>query len=134
MKIAVSACLLGENCRYDGGNCYREQIEELLKGHEIVAVCPEKMAGLSTPRIPCEIFNGRVLRQDGKDITEQLEAGVQKALNQIGDVQLCVLKSYSPTCGHGSIYDGTFQKRRIQGSGLFAKALKDKGILIVEVD
>lgn len=52
MKIMVSACLLGQNCKYNGGNNRNEILLELIKDHEVVSVCPEQLGGLSTPR-PC---------------------------------------------------------------------------------
>lgn len=56
MRIAVSACLLGEACRYDGRSKPCVRVQELAAlGHELVPVCPEVTGGLPTPRTPCEI-------------------------------------------------------------------------------
>ena len=52
MKIAVSACLLGENCKYNGRNNYSEKVKNYIEGHEVIPICPEVLGGLSTPREP----------------------------------------------------------------------------------
>ena len=62
MKILVSGCLLGENCKYNGGNNYSEKVAEYIKGHEVISVCPECLGGLPTPRVPAEIVNGATAR------------------------------------------------------------------------
>ena len=68
MKIAVSACLLGDNCKYNGGNNYSETVTEFVKGHDVIPVCPEVMGGLPTPREPSEIINGKVMHKDGSSV------------------------------------------------------------------
>ena len=80
MKVLVSACLLGHNCKYSGGNNYDPILNELLKGHEIIPVCPEVMGGLSVPRIPCEIIGDKVIGKDGNDYTYPYQLGAKKAL------------------------------------------------------
>ena len=54
MRIVVSACLLGENCKYSGGNNYSEKAAAFVQGHEVIPVCPEVLGGLSVPRTPAE--------------------------------------------------------------------------------
>lgn len=136
MRIAVSACLLGENCRYDGQNCYRSQLMELLKGHEVIPVCPETLGGLLAPRNPMEIQDGRMIDATGKDLTSLLEKGVDLAYQQVKEsaVDLVILKSKSPTCGSGLVYDGTFTGRLIHGNGWFAQVLKENNFFILQVD
>ena len=80
MVIAVSACLLGENCKYSGGNNYSEKVAEFIKGHEVVAVCPEVLGGLPIPRDPAEIVDGTVRHKDGSSVDAEFRAGAQKAL------------------------------------------------------
>lgn len=58
MKIFVSACLLGENCKYNGGNNYSEKVADFIKGHEVVVLCPEVAGGLPVPRASAEIVDG----------------------------------------------------------------------------
>ena len=64
MKIMVSACLAGENCKYNGGNNRNKKVEALYSGNEIIPVCPEVMGGLPTPRTPSEIVQGKVVNKD----------------------------------------------------------------------
>lgn len=130
MKLLVSACLLGENCKYNGSNNYNEKVAAFVKGHEVVCVCPEVMGNLPVPRIPCEICNGRVLNKNGEDVTYQFETGAELALKEAlkNNVDAAILKANSPSCGYGSIYEGSFSGILISGNGKFAQLLKNKGI------
>ncbi len=132
MKIMVSACLLGENCKYNGGNNLDEKVIAFLQGHEIVPVCPEKMAGLGVPRVPMEIVDGVLVNKEGKIVDGTVREAVAKILEKNQDVQLAILKSRSPTCGVKQVYDGTFSGRLIDGSGVLAQSLKEAGIPVVD--
>lgn len=136
MKIAVSACLLGENCKYNGGNNYSEKCKSLLQEHEVIAVCPEVMGGLPTPRVPAEIVDGIVTTKDGRIVDKEFRDGAELALRNVIDhgVELCILQSRSPSCGVKEIYDGTFQGHKIPGQGVFAKMLLDAGIKVTDVE
>ena len=135
MKIAVSACLLGENCKYNGGNNYNENLEKLLKGHEVIGVCPEVLGGLSIPREACEIVDGIVKHKDGSSVDEQFRKGAGLALEIVKEkgAELVILQSRSPSCGVNTIYDGTFSKKLTSGEGVFVKLLKENGIPILDV-
>lgn len=136
MKVLVSACLLGENCKYNGGNNKSEKLSAFLKDKTVVAVCPEVLGGLPTPRTPSEIVNGTVFTRDGENVHAAFCAGAQKAL-QIAEneqVELAILQSRSPSCGAKQIYDGTFSGRKIEGQGIFAKCLSDAGIPVVDIE
>ena len=136
MKIAVSACLLGENCKYDGGNNYSEKVHRFIEGHEVIAVCPEVAGGLPTPRVPAEIVNGIVTMKDGKNVDAGFRRGAQLETKKIIDnhVDLCILQSRSPSCGVKQIYDGTFTGCKISGQGVFAQMLCEKGIKVIDVE
>ena len=136
MVILVSACLLGENCKYNGGNNRNERVLRYVQGHEVIPVCPEVLGGLPCPRKPVEWVGERVLTQDGDDCTENFRIGVQKALEVIADqqVDLAILQSRSPTCGVKQIYDGTFSGVRIDGQGALAKALAVRGIPLMDAE
>ncbi len=136
MTILVSACLLGENCKYNGGNNRNERVLRYVEGHDIIPVCPEMLGGLSCPRKPVEWVGDRVLTRDGDDCTEAFRLGVAKTLELIGDrqVDLAILQSRSPTCGVKQIYDGTFSGIRIDGQGALARALKEKGIPLMDAE
>ena len=122
MKIMVSACLLGENCKYNGGSNRSEALLERLAGHEIIPVCPEVAGGLPVPRIPAEIVKGRVQNREGQDVDAAFRAGARAALELARREQpdLIILQSRSPSCGVREIYDGTFSGKRIPGQGVFA--------------
>ena len=134
MKVLVSACLLGRNCKYNGGNNYTARVEEFLADKEIIPVCPEELAGLGTPRIPMEIVKGRLTDRDGRDLDEILRRTVAEVVESLKKekIDLAILKARSPTCGAREIYDGTFSGTRIPGMGIFAQALKDAGIPVVD--
>ena len=134
MKVLVSACLLGRNCKYNGGNNYREKVEEFLRGKEVIEVCPEMLAGLGVPRTPIEIRDGEVVSRDGNSVDKAIRAAVAQVLQGIRDEQIecCILKSRSPTCGVHQIYDGTFTGTLIDGAGVLAQALKEAGYRVLD--
>lgn len=136
MKIMVSACLLGENCKYNGGNNYNEKVMEYIKGHEVISVCPEVLGGLPTPRVPSEIVNGVVTTRDGRDVDSQFRLGAETALKKAieENVDLVILQSRSPSCGVKQIYDGSFSGTKIDGQGIFAKLLIENNIRMVDVE
>ncbi len=135
MKIAVSACLLGDNCKYNGGNNYSETVAEFVKGHDVIPVCPEVMGGLPTPREPSEIINGKVMHKDGSSVDAEFRKGAQLSLKKVKDAgaELVILQSRSPSCGVRSIYDGTFSGTIISGQGVFAKLLIENDIKVLDV-
>lgn len=132
-KIAVSACLLGDNCKYNGGNNYDEIVEELLENKTIIKVCPENITKLGTPREPVEISRGKVINKKNEDLTEIYLEGVEKTWHKLENenIDLAILKAKSPTCGSGKIYDGSFSHILIEGNGLLTKKLKEQGIQIL---
>ena len=136
MTILVSACLLGENCKYNGKNNRNEALLRRLQGHTVVPVCPEVLGGLGTPRPCVELQNGRAVDCNGRDVDAAFRAGVQKALQAIAGqhIDLAVLQSRSPTCGVKQIYDGSFSKRLIDGQGMLAAALQARGVPLLDVE
>ena len=135
MKIAVSACLLGENCKYNGGNNFNEKLARFLEGHEVVGVCPEVFGGLPTPRPTSEIVDGVVRHKDGTSVDKEFRKGAEESLRIVKDMgaELVILQSRSPSCGVGTIYDGTFSKTLIPGDGIFVQLLKENGIRVMDV-
>ncbi len=133
MNILVSACLLGQNCRYDGSNCYQPGVERLKAMHGLIPVCPEIYGGLPTPREPAELRNGRVMTKSGADVTAAYEKGAQEtlALARFLGCRTAVLKTKSPSCGRDQIYDGSFSGRLVGGSGILARLLADEGITVL---
>lgn len=136
MKIMVSACLLGENCKYNGGNNYSEKVAEYIRGHEVIPVCPEVLGGLPVPRVPAEIVNGVVTNREGVVVDQEFRRGaeiaLQTALKEKPDV--LILQSRSPSCGCREIYDGTFSKKRIAGAGVFAGMAMDAGFRVIDLE
>ena len=130
--ILVSACLLGEDCKYDGGNNKNESVLKYLDGKKYISVCPEMLGGLKCPRLPSEILCDRVIAKDGKDVTENFASGAKKVL-EIAlkyNVKEAVLKESSPSCGSNFVYDGSFTKTKIKGMGITAKMLETEGITV----
>lgn len=126
----VSSCLAGINCRYNGGNSEHETILELVNQGKAIVVCPEQLAGLATPRSSCEITicengNRKVISKDGGDYTKEFIEGAKKtvAIAKALGIKKAILKSKSPSCGCGFIYDGTFLGNLIKGNGLTAELL-----------
>lgn len=132
--LIVSKCLTGAPCRYDGGDNLVGALRDLAARGEAVAVCPEVLGGLPTPRTPSELQpDGRVLAKTGEDVTEAFVRGAKRAM------ALClahgctgaVLKARSPSCGCGIVYDGSFTGTRVPGNGVFAQRLLDVGIPVL---
>ena len=129
-KILVSCCLTGEHCRYDSKHNLVPEIRELAERGIAVPVCPEVLGGLPTPRTPSEIRGSRVIMRDGSDVTASFRNGAERAL-AIGREQDCVCavtKAKSPSCGCGTVYDGTFTGKLVSGDGMFVRLLKEAGI------
>lgn len=133
MNILVSACLLGLNCRYDGSDCYQAELEKLRAKHHLVPICPEIYGGLPTPREPAERIGGSVITKSGRDVTAAYEKGAGETLLLARrlDCRVAVLKSKSPSCGKGQIYDGSFSGRLVDGAGVLAQLLADAGITVL---
>lgn len=132
MKL-VSACLAGMNVRHDGGNKANRKVIELVKAGKAIAVCPELLAGFSIPREKMEIRNGRVFSESGKDVTEHVLKGAQEVLRiaKLFGAKEAVLKSNSPSCGKGKVYDGTFSGKLTEGDGITAELLMRNGINVL---
>ena len=135
-KILVSGCLLGENCKYNGGNNYNPRVVEFLKDKEVISICPEIMAGMGCPRNPIEIVDGVLTDCHGKNVDSLIRKSVMEIMERIRDeeIQCAVLQSRSPTCGVNQVYDGTFSGKLVPGSGVFAKSLMDAGYLVIDVE
>ena len=131
-SILVSACLLGVRCRYDGGSKPQEPLLRLMEKYTLIPVCPEQLGGLSTPRLPSERIADRVVMNDGTDVTEAYRRGAEEALRlaRLFGCRLAVLKERSPSCGSGTIYDGSFSGRLTDGDGVTAALLRENGIAV----
>ena len=145
MKILVSACLLGEDVRYDGNNSsiafnpkvsfsLKELFMDILCDNEIYSFCPEVAGGLGVPRIPAEIVNNDkpfiIKNEQGADVTINFLLGAKKALDLCleENIKVALLKANSPSCGNINVYDGTFTNNLVEGQGLTARLLKENNI------
>lgn len=133
MKILVSNCLLGLDCRYDGKGCNDEKVREFLKGHVVIGVCPEVVGGLSIPRSPAERIGDKIIAKSGVDVTDEYMSGARYALEiaKKNEVDLCLLKAKSPSCGKGKIYDGSFEGKLIDGNGVTCELLEKNGFKVI---
>ena len=147
--IIVSACLLGENCKYSGGNNKSENVIKYLEDKEYILVCPEQLGGLSTPRNPSEIITygnkdgndvlsgcTKVLSNKGIDVTKNFIQGAEETLKiaKEHNAKTAILKAGSPSCGYKKIYDGTFVGNKIQGMGVTAAILNKENIALLDED
>ena len=135
-KILVSACLLGTPCRYDGKSKPKEAVIALKEKYELIPVCPEVFGGLSTPRLPCEQKDGRVIRKDGEDQTAFYEKGARITLDlaKKHNCRIAILKEKSPSCSPHQRYDGSFSGKLVDGMGLTALILTENGISVFGED
>ncbi|MCR4962445.1 MAG: DUF523 domain-containing protein [Firmicutes bacterium] len=141
--ILVSACLLGETCKYDGGSNLCPQVIGYLQGRDYIAVCPEALGGLPVPRPPAELQGGdgesfwagkaAVVNRRGADVSAQFAAGAEAVLQicRAHAVELAILKESSPSCGSSRVYDGSFCHKAIAGSGVCAALLRQNGVPVV---
>ena len=131
--IIVSACLIGENCKYDGTNNKNQKVLDFLKDKEYVSVCPEMLGSLSCPRVPAEIKDGKVFNKVGQDVTIQFKKGAVKALEIAleNKAYMAILKESSPSCGVNTVYDGSFTSKKVKGSGITADLFKKQGIKVI---
>ena len=135
-KIAISACLLGIGCKYNGKHNLNLKVIPYILGKEVVLICPEVMGGLSTPRIPCEIqSDGSILNQNKEDVTEAFNLGKYLSLIKLeeNDCKQVILKDGSPSCGYSTVYDGSFTNKLIKGQGVTTKYLIDNHINIINL-
>ncbi len=147
-RVIVSACLAGRRCTYRGSDNPvepegRDHIDRLVEDGRALLICPEVDGGLTTPRPPAEIVGGDghdvldgracVLAADGTDVTEAYLRGAEVAVERARRVgaSVAVLKSRSPSCGHGAIYDGSFSKALVPGDGVTAAALQRAGVAVM---
>ena len=136
MKILVSACLLGENCKYNGGNNYCPKVAKFVEGHTVIPVCPELEAGLGCPRVPMEIVDGVLINREGTIVDGAVRDAIQSILQRIAGekIDCAVLKSRSPTCGVHQVYDGTFSGTLIPGAGVLTQALQAADIRVIDAE
>ena len=134
MRIVVSVCLLGENCKYSGGNNLNQAVVDFVRGHEVIPVCPERRCGMPAPRPRVEILHGRLIDEFGKDVDALYRRGVADTIADLGDkpIDLAILQPRSPTCGVHEVYDGTFSGRKLPGQGALAEALGKMGVTLKE--
>jgi uncharacterized protein YbbK (DUF523 family) len=138
--VLVSGCLLGINCKYNGGNNKSEKLMNILDRYGFIPVCPEQLGGMTTPRKPNELIEqkeGRldsifVADKEGKDNTEHFIRGGEETLNiaKKFNIKYAILKERSPSCGSNFIYDGTFSGVIVPGMGVTAKLLTENGIKV----
>lgn len=139
MNIAVSACLLGDPCRYDAKVVPCAAVEKLAEEHSLLPLCPEVLGGLPTPRTPSEIQMaagrpGEVRNALGHDVTASFAEGAEAAVSQAVShaCVAAVLKQKSPSCGSTLVYDGTFTGTLVSGSGLTARLMRERGVAVFD--
>ncbi len=145
-KYLISACLVGENVRYDGQNCLQQQLKQLIDTNQAVMMCPEVSGGLQTPRLAAEIVGGnghdvlnhqaKVLDTEGNDVTQAFILGAEKTLKlaQLHQITHIILKANSPSCGSVMIYDGSFTGHKIHGVGVTTALLEQHGFQVLTED
>lgn len=138
--ILVSACLVGINCKYSGGNNYNQKIFDLVKEGKAIPICPEQLGGLNTPRKPVElkVINGKryAIDNEGNDLTENFERGALEVLNLAKNLNInkAILQPRSPSCGVNKIYSGNFDNKLVDGNGILAELLKQNGIDVLPLN
>ncbi|WP_165217083.1 DUF523 domain-containing protein [Schaalia sp. ZJ1691] len=144
--ILVSACLAGIPCRYDGAAKPDPAIIAAVDQGRAIARCAERSGGLPTPRPPAEIVGGsaddvvrgraRVLTADGTDVSLEFVAGALAVADEAvsAGVTTAILQARSPSCGCGTVYDGTHSGVQVSGDGVLTAILKSRGIDVIAHD
>ncbi|MEG0918969.1 MAG: DUF523 domain-containing protein [Anaerovoracaceae bacterium] len=135
----ISKCLLGENCKYNGGNNFTKWVLDFAKRNSYLSVCPEMIGNLPCPRLPSEIVGDRVINKQGEDVTDNFEDGATIALNiakleakaRNEEIEGAILKANSPSCGFKKVYDGTFTGKLVDGNGIFVRKLINEDIMVI---
>jgi uncharacterized protein YbbK (DUF523 family) len=132
--LIVSACLAGVKCRFNGKASPCAKVISLVRKGKAIPVCPEQLGGLPTPRPAAEQRKGRVVDARGKDYTAAFAKGAKEGLKiaKMAKCRVAILKSKSPSCGCGLVYDGTFSNKLKKGNGVFAAMLKRNGIKVTD--
>jgi len=142
-RYIVSSCLAGLATRYDAAAAPCGSVEAAVERGAAIPFCPEQGGGLKTPRTPAEIVGGdghdvlkgnaRVITGDGEDVTEEFVRGAKQMLilARLTHASAAILKSDSPSCGAGTIYDGTFSGNMVEGDGVAAALLREAGFEII---
>jgi uncharacterized protein YbbK (DUF523 family) len=144
-RVLVSACLLGEKVRYDGGDklCKIETLQRWRTEGRVVPLCPEVAGGFPTPRPLAEISNSlggtavlkgeAIVRQiNGEDVTAGFLAGALAALAVVKkyNIRVAILKEGSPSCGTKFTYDGEFSGGTTNKPGVTAALLQAHGVFV----
>jgi uncharacterized protein YbbK (DUF523 family) len=134
--VLVSACLLGVGCRFDCESKTYPAVVNLARTRHLVPVCPEQLAGLPTPRPRHEQREGRIVSEHGQDATQAFHRGAEQALHiaRVTGCRSAILKARSPSCGVGTIYDGSFSRKLVAGDGVLASRLRQEGISVCSED
>ena len=134
--LLISACLLGENCKYSGGNNALPEpvLTALRERYRLIPICPEVLGGLPTPRVPSERRGERVVSREGADVTAAVQTGAETALETARreGCRKALLKANSPSCGSGTVYDGSFSGRLVPGDGVTAELLRAGGLKLFD--
>ena len=136
MKVLVSACLLGEKCKWNGRDNLNQAVVSLKDKVEFIPVCSEVMAGMPTPRIPCVIVGEKVFNQIHLDVSKYFEHGRNQILKIAlkNDIKYAIFKDGSPSDGVHKIYDGTFSRNKIPGKGRVTSLLEENNIKVYSED
>ena len=135
-KILISACLIGLNCKYNSGNNENKKLVELMQRKDLIPICPEQLGELKTPRTAAERKCDKVVTKDDINVTEQYQKGAEEVLNLAKRLHIkkAILKSRSPSCGIGTIYDGTFTNTLTNRDGVTAELLRENNIEVISSD
>jgi uncharacterized protein YbbK (DUF523 family) len=130
VRVGISACLLGQEVRHDGGHKRAQFLIDAFGGAvEWVPVCPEVEAGFGTPREPIQLMRtGGAIRlvtvTTGRDMTAPMNEFIRHRLPELRKLNGYILKANSPSCGPAAVR--IFEPQGVvgeSGRGMFAAAL-----------
>ncbi|QOP46420.1 DUF523 domain-containing protein [Sulfurimonas paralvinellae] len=130
-KAIISACILGEYCRYDGKTKKIHDVVEAYKDYEIIPFCPEApLFGTPRERINVVDVDGKeriITDETNRDVTELLREEIESFCKMHPQADAIVLKSKSPSCGYGTTPILDSEKNILRyGNGIAATILEEK--------
>ena len=135
ISIGISSCLIGNNVRFNGGNCHKSYITgEYSNYFDYKVVCPEVEAGLGVPReamflvrdITTNVFLVKTSKSN-KDVTDDITNAAKNILSNLDQVYGFILKTKSPICGvmTARVFNHEHKYTMVKDDGIFVKALRE---------
>ena len=137
-KIAISACLMGRECRYDASSNIDEELLKNLKEYELIPFCPEDYT-FGSPRPTMDLIEidsiiSAISNENGDNLSDSIEEYAKDFFDTHRDIDLYIGKDRSPSCGvcSAKIYNRQKVLISAMGVGLMSKEAQKRGIKSID--